>query len=143
MVGITKVRISALAQETKGNTMKAKLCLVALTLALGLAIVQPTAVLATNTESTEEKKPNCDRKRNQDFYKDAMDKWNKLTDQQKQEIYKIMESRNKADAQMLDKMAEFGVVDTDVVKQIKAGMDKMYKDMKDKGEFPIMRPRRQ
>lgn len=122
--------------------MKAKLCLVALTLAFGLAIVQPSAVLATNTETTEDNKPNCDREKNPEYYKAIMDKWNKLTDAQKQEIYKIMESRNQADAQLLDKMAELGVMDADAVKEMKAGIDKMYKEIKDKGEFPMMRPRR-
>lgn len=121
--------------------MKQKLCLVALMLAFGLAIVQPTAVFATNTQ-TEKADPSTSRNNDSaERFNEAMDKWNKLSDSQKQEVYSILENKHKADIAILDKLVELGIIEKADADAMKSGLDIMYKQMTEQGEFPIMRPR--
>lgn len=137
-------RISAhnLDEERKIR-MKQRLCLVALTLVLGLTIVQPTAVFATNTQTEQEDTTTSRNNDSADRYQQSVDKWNKLTDSQKQEVFSILANRQKADIALLDKLVELGVIEKADADSMKSGLNRMYKEMTEKGEFPIMRPRNQ
>ncbi len=121
--------------------MKYKLCLVALTLAMGLFIAQPAAVLAVDTQTEEVDKQGTNNRRD-DGYQAALDKWNKLTDKQKQEVYTILKTKQKADMDLLNKLAEFGVLDKAQATAMQSGLQKLYDNMMEKGEFPLMRPHR-
>lgn len=130
-------------RRRKEKSMKQKLCLVALTLVLGLAIVKPTAVFATNTKTEEAETKKPQNKEGAERYQESLDKWNKLTDTQKKEVYSIMAIKRKADIDLLDKLVELGVIDASDAKAMKSGLEKMYKQMTEKGEFPIMQPKKQ
>ena len=125
----------------KEIAMKYKLCLVALTLALGLFIAQPAAVLAadTQTEEVDKQGPNS---RRDDGYQAALDQWNKLTEKQKQEVYTILKTKQKADMDLLSKLSELGVLEKSEATAMQSGLQKIYNDMMEKGEFPLMRPHR-
>ena len=121
--------------------MKYRLCLVALTLAMSLMVVQPVSVLAadTQTEEVDQKGPNDKMGAS---YEAALDKWNKLSDAQKQEVYAILKNKQKADMEVLDKLASLGVIEKTEATVMKAGLEKIYKNMIEKGQFPIMKPHR-
>lgn len=122
--------------------MKYKLCLVALTLAFTLAVAQPTAVLAVDTKTEEVCGSTTGDNSRADTYQAMMDKWNKLTDKQKQEVYTILMEKQKSDMALLDKLGQLGVIDQAETKAMKAGLNKLYNQMMEKGQFPIMIPRK-
>ncbi len=122
--------------------MKFKLCLVALALSLGLTIAWPTAVLASDT-NTQDVDKRSSGKNGDEKYQAALDKWNKLTDKQKKEVYDILKNKKKTDIELLNKLSQLGVLDKTEATMMQAALEKMYDNMIDKGEFPIMRPRRQ
>ena len=122
--------------------MKFKLCLVALALSLGLTIAWPTAVLASDTNTQDvDKRSSC--KNGDEKYQAALDKWNKLTDKQKKEVYDILKNKEKTDIELLNKLSQLGVLDKTEATMMQAVLEKMYDNMIEKGEFPIMRPRGQ
>ena len=121
--------------------MRYRLCLVALTIALGLAIAGPATVHATNTTTEESDKRGLGRGKEDQKYQAALDKWNKLTDAQKQEVYTILKNKQKADLEVLNKLVQLGVLDKEDALAMQLGLQKIYNEMMNKGQFPIMRPR--
>ncbi len=123
--------------------MKHKRYLIVLTLALSLVFAQPVCVLATNAAQTEEvdkrpeKAPQDDNKQAQEI----IENWNKLTSEQKQEVYSIMEKQQKVKMEMVDKLLQLKVLDENTAKVIKIGMDKAYKKLMEDKKCPMICPR--
>lgn len=69
--------------------------------------------------------------------KAAGEKWSALTQEQKEEIYALMDSRAAADAALIDKLAELGVIDQADADRIKQHMQEGLAEIKESGDFPM------
>ncbi len=122
---------------------KAKLCGFAMISAIGIASLGSitTVTAQTNTDSvtlTENK--NRDKKAAfEKKMKAAEEKWNTLTQAQKDEVYALLMTEMEDESKVLDKLAELGVLETSDVDILKAFKIEMYNRLKESGEFPFSR----
>ncbi|WP_312368664.1 hypothetical protein [Lachnoclostridium sp.] len=127
---------------------KAKLSSFAIAGAIGLASLSPITTVAAETkmESTTqtEIKTDCkdckDKKAEYDKkMKAAREKWNSLSQTQKDEVYALLENNMKENNKVLDKLVELKVLEQSDVDIIKANQATKYQKMKERGEFPLLR----
>ncbi len=119
---------------------KNKLCTLAIIGMLGIMSTTPTYAYAQNinTVSVSENKQGNDKKAPyKDKMKQARDKWNTLNENQKGEIYTLLEEEIKLEQQLLDKLVELGVMEKDDVTLFKIFMIEKYNKVKKSGEFPL------
>lgn len=126
---------------------KAKLCGFAIACVIGLAGLAPITAFAAevDTESVTLSEKNNDKKDKKTAYSDAIreakEKWNTLTIQQKNEIYKLLEDEMKAQIALMDKLVEFGIMKKDDADKFKIHMARKLEEVKASGEFPLIRQR--
>lgn len=122
---------------------KAKLCSLALAGVIGLASVTPMTVSATETKTgtttQTEKNYNHNSKRAEfeKKMKAAKDKWNTLSQEQKNEVYALLENGMNEESKILDKLVELGIfaqADADILIAFKL---ERLKQLKESGEFPF------
>lgn len=127
---------------------KAKLSSFAIAGAIGLASLSPITTVAAETkmESTtqteiktdckdcKDKKAEFDKK-----MKAAREKWNSLSQKQKDEVYALLENNMNQNNKVLDKLVELKVLEQTDVENIKANQATRYQKMKESGEFPLLR----
>lgn len=124
---------------------KAKLCSFAMISAIGIASLGSITTVAaqTNTDSvtlTENKKDHKDKKAVfEKKMKAAEEKWNTLTQGQKDEVYTLLMTELDNESKVLDKLAELGVLEKSDVDILKAFKIEMYNRLKESGEFPFSR----
>ncbi|MDF2802400.1 MAG: hypothetical protein K0S61_2303 [Anaerocolumna sp.] len=124
---------------------KAKLCGFAIISAIGIAgLGSITTVTAeTKTESvtlTENKKDHNSKKAEfEKKMKAAEEKWNTLTQAQKDEVYVLLMAEMDNESKVLEKLAELGVLEKSDVDIMKAFKLEMYNRLKESGEFPFSR----
>lgn len=125
----------------------AKLCALAIACTIGfIGFSHKTASAAEdNTGSvtlSERSKDNKDKKATFEEKLDkANDNWNALTTKQKDEIYSLLESELKAEIKVMDKLAEFGVLEKEDALAIKLHMTENFNKSKENQEFPFVRPK--
>lgn len=112
---------------------------------IGLLGTSPMNIKAadTNTESItlSEKKNDNDEKKAaiKAKLKKANEQWNTLTNEQKQEVYALLDSEMEIEIQLMDKLVELGVLEKEDVDMLKSHMINKLKRIKESGEFPLMR----
>ncbi len=125
----------------------AKLCALAIACTVGfLGISSKTAFAAeNNTEAVTLSEREKDQKDKRAAYEEklakAHDNWNALTKSQKAEIYSLLEAELNAELKVMDKLAEFGVLEREDADAIKFLMTDNFNKAKEKQEFPFARPR--
>jgi len=128
---------------------KSKLCGFAIALMIGSVGISPAHAYAaeTNTETTELSQKDSSQKDNRAAFDEAMqkatDKWNKLTDKQKAEVYALLETEMKDEFKLMDKLVEFGVFGKEDAAFIKTRMQQKFDELQKNGEFPLARPKRE
>lgn len=125
---------------------KAKLFGLAVACILGSGSI-PITVLAADmqTESATVSDMDRNQKDNRSSFDDTMrkanEKWNALSDSQKEQVYSLVENEMKAEMQLFDKMAELGVMEKNDVAAIKNHMQDRLNQLRASGEFPFVRQR--
>ena len=127
---------------------KSKLSSFAIAGAIGLASLSPitTEAAETKTESTTQTEIKTDCKECKDKkvefdkkMKAAREKWNALSQTQKDEVYTLLENKIKESNKVLDKLVELKVLDQSDAENLKANQAARYQKMKESGEFPLLR----
>ncbi|MDF2588313.1 MAG: hypothetical protein K0S41_2154 [Anaerocolumna sp.] len=123
---------------------KGKLCSLAIASMISIVSMHPITTFAADTNSKSEtlSEMNRNQEKKAAFEKKmqkAREQWNKLTKEQKEEIYSIIENEMNVESQLMDKLVEFGVMDKDDVALLKARMSEAFNKMKESGEFPFSR----
>ncbi len=85
------------------------------------------------------------RKKNQEpgwpgcgeFREAIQEKWNALSDEQKQELYKLAEARMNADIQLLQGLADDGILEADKVAERTGQMREHMQQLRDSGLCPF------
>ncbi|SHO48716.1 hypothetical protein [Anaerocolumna xylanovorans] len=124
---------------------KIKLCGLALTgllYAAGLGTITANAA-ETNTGSATLSEVNKDKNSKDAAFdqkiKKAETAWQSLTKQQKEDIYALLEAEMDDEAKLLDKMAEYKVLDKTDADRFKAFKVQKLKNLRESGEFPLMK----
>jgi 3-hydroxyacyl-CoA dehydrogenase len=124
---------------------QAKLFGIAAACVLGLSSVSPAVAYAAeaNAESTtlseNEKSQKGGRAAFEDAMRKAVEKWNTLTDNQKAEVYALVEDEMKAEMRLLDKLVELCVMEKNDVSLLKNRMQERFNQLKASGEFPFVK----
>ncbi|QHQ62756.1 DUF2680 domain-containing protein [Anaerocolumna sedimenticola] len=123
---------------------KGKLCGLALAGMIGFLSISPITTFAaeTNTESvtqTDNLNKNKDRKAIEEKLKKASEKWNTLSAKQKEEVYSLLEEEMKVESRLMDKLAEFGILEQNDAEAMKSRMQERYNRIKESGDFPFIR----
>jgi hypothetical protein len=126
---------------------KGKLCSLAIASMIGIVSMSPITTFAAETNSKSEtlSEMNRNQEKKAAFEKKmqkAREQWNKLTKEQKNEVYSIIENEMKVENELMDKLVEFGVMDKDDVALLKARMSEAFNAMKENDEFPFSRQKR-
>ena len=124
---------------------KAKLLCFAAICMLGLGSINPGIALAADTQTESVNKSHKERKDNRSYFeeimKNANEKWNTLNNDQKAEIYDLVEKELKIEMQLLDKLVELGVMEKNDVALIKNNMQMRLDNLRATGQFPFVRQR--
>lgn len=72
-------------------------------------------------------------------YEAAQKKWASLTDEQKNEIYKLMDNKIDIKIQMIDKYLEYGIIDKDTANNMKSKLNNYKTQMRESGKMPMLR----
>lgn len=123
--------------------MKAKLCSFAIAGAIGLLAISPVMPMAsqTQTESTTlTEKKNDQKMKKADLEKKmkaAEEKWNTLTDEQKKEVYALLEAEIASENSVLEKLVELGVLDQADMEAVRSFQLEKFNKMRENGSFPF------
>lgn len=114
---------------------------------IGCMCISPITTLAAelDSESVTQAEDNLleDRKSAvKEKMKKASEKWNTLTDQQKVEIYLLLQQQMEVETKIIDKLAELEILEKEDADEMKAHLQEGYNKMKENGEFPFQRGRR-
>lgn len=93
-----------------------------------------SVTLSENEKDHKEKRAAFEKK-----LKEAREKWSKLSDRQKNEIYNLLEDELQSKFCVIDKLADFDVIGKEEAEFIKYRMQKKYDKEKQSGEFPLFR----
>ncbi len=127
--------------------LKAKLCTLAIACTVGFLVFNPRTAFAaeTDTESVTLSEIENGHKDREAAYDDKMkevyDSWNALTKKQKNEIYSLLELELNAEIKVMDKLAEYKVLDKEDAETIKSRMKENFKRAKENSDFPFGRPK--
>ena len=109
---------------------------------LGSFVLHPTTCFIDNTantsivQSNQAEKEKDQRFQFQEKMKLAKEKWNKLTKQQKEEVYVLLANELKSENAITDKLVELSVISSEDAKFIKDKRTAEYNQIKENGEFP-------
>jgi len=129
--------------------LKAKLGSFAIACMLGCTSLSPVYAFAaeTNTESitlSENTQTQSDKKAAFDeMMKKATEKWNSLSAKQKTEVYSLIENEMKSEIKLMDKFVELGIIKKEDATAFKARLMERFSKLKESGEFPLARPKKQ
>jgi hypothetical protein len=111
---------------------------------LGSLGIKSTSVFAAETNTvtvtpseTRENQPSNENAYEEKFRK-ANEKWNTLSQNQKNEVYSLMELRLNTDLKTIDKLAELGVIQKEDADQLKAYKLSEFQKVKQKGVLPLL-----
>lgn len=109
---------------------------------LGSFALQPTTCLIDHTVNSSIVQANKAEKENDhksQFYekmKLAKEQWNKLSKQQKEEVYVLLANELKSQNDLTDKLVELSVISSEDAKFIKDKRTAEFNQIKENGEFP-------
>ncbi len=89
----------------------------------------------TRPELTAEQKAQMDARREQMV--SANDKWNSLTDSQKEEIYKMKDQQSKIEESIIDKYVEWDLIDSETAADMKAQISERSDFKRECGNLPM------
>ncbi|WP_029502278.1 hypothetical protein [Lachnoclostridium phytofermentans] len=127
---------------------KAKLSSFAIAGVIGLASFNPITTLAaeTKTESTTQTEINTDGSETKDKkaefdkkMKAARERWNSLSQTQKDEVYTLLENEINEHNKLLDRLVELKLLDRSDVDNYKANHATKYQKIKESGEYPLFK----
>lgn len=110
----------------------------------GLLSLAPVTTVAaeTKTESETQSETGKDTKQKAAFdekMNTAVEKWNTLSEAQKDEIYNLLGNKTEAEIQAMQKLAEYGVLTKSDVEIFSSRMNNQLEKIKDSGDFPLFR----
>ncbi len=73
----------------------------------------------------------------------SLEKWNALTDDQKNEIYKLKDQIFDIEGKIIDKYLSFGLIDQDTANNMKKNMSEAKTRMRENGRMPMFKMRTQ
>lgn len=122
---------------------KAKLCGFAIACMVGLVGISPTTTFAaeTNTESATLSEVNHKEKDAafEEKVKKASEKWETLTEKQKEKVYSLLEDKVKSEMKLIGQLVEYGVIEEEDATNMKAHMMENFSKVKQSGKFPLQR----
>ena len=74
---------------------------------------------------------------NDEKMKEIRNKWDKLSEKQKNEVYALFEEKCASDAKILDKYVEFGLIDKPEADKIKERSAQRTEELKKSGKMPL------
>ena len=106
---------------------------------IGAAAAEPAAEPPVSQSEPAAPDPNRDEKRAKirEFREQVQEKWDTLSEAQKQEIYDLAEARMNADIGLMQKLAEAGFLDGDHVSERIDRMQERMKQLREAGECPL------
>lgn len=108
------------------------------------------AIVAGKQETTSSTNENNCRKQNPNLtpeqkaemkakYEESQKKWAALSDDQKNEIYKLTDKKIDIKIQIIDKYLEYGIIDKDSADSMKAKLNNYKTQMRESGKMPMFR----
>ncbi len=110
---------------------------------LGSFILHPSTCFIENTahssiENSNQRNDEKDLKHQlKEKMKQANEQWNKLSKQQKEEVYVLLENQLKSENTLTDKLVELSVISSEDAKFIKDRRTTEFNKIKENGEFPF------
>ncbi|MFU0828404.1 MAG: DUF2680 domain-containing protein [Lachnoclostridium sp.] len=107
---------------------------------IGLMSISPITTFAAELDKesvTQTDREVLENRSVKEKMKRASEKWNTLSEQQKEEIYSLMKQEMEAEAKIIDKLAELEILDKEDAQKLKAHMQERYNKIKESGEFPF------
>ena len=126
---------------------KKELCTFAVALSMGLAVAAPVTTFATETKAqeliTNKKEENQKRKGQfEEKMKNAREKWNALSDKQKNEVYGLLEQEVEVETKLFKKLVDFGVMEKEDADKSISYLKDCLKRLKESKEFPFGRSKK-
>jgi ribosomal protein S20 len=125
---------------------RSKLCGIAIASMISCFSISPLPVAAAESNTVTVTLSESNRENSQTSFdkimNDANEKWNSLSNKQKSEVYSLIEKEMKAEAKLLDKLVDLGVMNKEDASMLKARMQERFEELKKNGEFPLSRPKR-
>ena len=128
--------------------LKTRLFGFAIACSMAIVGISPTAAFAAATDTdtqtvTQSEKDNNHKGGNRALYEErvnnAIQKWDTLTANQKNEVYALLEEDMKVQNKVMDKLVQLGVMDKTDSAKIQSGRTERFEKLKKSGEFPLMR----
>lgn len=124
---------------------KGKLCSLAIAGMIGFLSISPVTTFAAelDTESVTQTENNKVYQDKQSAFKEKMkkasEKWKTLSDNQKEEVYALLQQKTDVESKLADKLAELGIFEKEDAEKMKSHMLERFNKLKDSGEFPFQR----
>lgn len=113
---------------------------------MGILGIRSITAFAANTDQEPEtfSEINNDKKdHDKAAYKEKMmkaaEKWNALSQKQKDEVYVLLENELQAKGRLMDKLTDLGVMQKTDAEKIKTRMAEHLKKAKESGELPLLK----
>lgn len=124
--------------------LKTKLCGFAIACMVGFLGISPISVLAAETDIgsitlSNRDKDDENKSASKERWKQAKEKWNSLSDKQKDEVYSLLEKEIKANIKVMEKLSNLGIIQKEDCEAIIAHVEEEFKDAKEDREFPYSR----
>ncbi len=128
--------------------LKTRLFGFAIAFMMAIAGVSPAAAFAAATDTdtqtvTQSDKDHEHKGGNRALFEErvnkAIQKWDTLTADQKNEVYALLEEEMKAQNKVMDKMVQLGVMDKADAAKIQSERTERFEKLRKSGEFPLMR----
>ncbi|MDO5521485.1 MAG: hypothetical protein Q4G58_13420 [bacterium] len=128
-----------------------KIAIVGMSVIMAMSSIAPTVAFATDegdkaTTSQESvnkqngKPSDEEKQQRKEKIEAALEKWEKLSKEKKEEVYKLLEEEKAVKIKLLDKMVAFGIMNEADAKEVKTRMEERFAKMKESSEFPLGRP---
>lgn len=98
-------------------------------------------VESTESVTVSEKNQGRDKRNNgfKERMKEAVKAWDSLDDSQRAQIYALLDEEMKLEQQLMDKLVELKVIQSEDGELIKAYMLDKYNKVKEEGKFPLFK----
>lgn len=124
---------------------KSKLCGLAIAAFIGGMAFNPATVTASDIslEPVSVSEPSREQKELKAAFNKKMEKanetWKSLTNEQRNEIYVLLESEVEIEIQVLNKLVEFNILEEQDAKILETYMRERFNELKKKEDFPLFR----
>ncbi len=120
----------------------------AIVCAMAIAGVSPATAFAAATDTDTQTVTQSDKDQEhkggkralfEERVNKAIQKWDTLTADQKNEVYALLEEEMKAQNKVMDKLVQLGVMDKAEAAKLQSKRAEHFEKLKKSGEFPLMR----